>query len=120
VNFNREIGMASLDKVEGEAVEGVMLVFLVLVIVIIYSLWQGLKGLPKLPNFAGFAKWLADLFKPLMDKINLPHVTGGADWPTGDFNYSMPSPGELDGVSADWVSTGTSTGAEELAALGGS
>lgn len=104
--------MASLNDLEGEAVEGVGLVLLVLLVVIAFYVWKAVHGI-KFPNFPNFAKWISDLFKSLFDALK--NSTG-----QGDFNYSLPSPGELDGGGPDWVVTGTNVGAGDPAAYGGS
>lgn len=106
--------MASLDKLEGEAIEGVGLLLLVAIAVIAFFIWKGVAGF----KFPDVLSWL----KKIADKIaaSIPSPIGATNWPTGEWNYSVPSPGELDGASADWVSIGTSVGAEDLAASGGS
>jgi hypothetical protein len=100
--------MASLDKLEGEAIQGIGLVLLIALAAIAYFVWKGASGF-KFPDIAGM---ISNYIKALINALK--NNSGG-----GALDYTMPSSGELDGGGADWVATGTNIGAEDLAASGG-
>lgn len=93
--------MASLDELEGDVIEAIGLILLIAVAILAFGIWKGISGF-KFPDLSAISRW----FKNLAEAFKQASQNPGS----GTFDYSWPSPGELQGGGSDWVMTGGSAG----------
>jgi len=96
--------MASLDNLEGDAIEGAVLLVIVVVIVLAWSLYKASTGAAS--AWAEFAKKLLKMFADLADKAH--------DFSMKARDSLYTDPGAVSGYGPDQVVTGTSNSADQL------